>query len=140
LVDLEGGKPIPITPEGIAGGLISPDGRYVIRDVEVGSKFLAVCPVEGGPARPIPNLGPYFAAIRWSEDNSFVYGFFRNRVPTELYKVNLATGTKSLLQELQPESAGVVYISPVVVTPDGSRSAFTYRQVSSVLSVVSGLH
>jgi len=45
-----------------------------------------------------------------------------------------------LIQELQPETTvGVVTIAPVVVTRDGSRSAYSYYQVFSVLYLISGL-
>ncbi|MGA8214755.1 MAG: WD40 repeat domain-containing serine/threonine protein kinase [Candidatus Sulfotelmatobacter sp.] len=138
LVDLDGGKPIPITPEGITGGLISPDGQYIFR-ANAGA-VVAVYPIAGGAPRPIPNLEPDFVPIQWSEDNSSVYGYLPGQVPTKVYKVNLVTGEKILLQELQPETTvGVVAIAPVVVTRDGSRFAYSYYQVFSVLYLISGL-
>jgi hypothetical protein len=57
-----------------------------------------------------------------------------------VYKVNLVTGKKTLIRELQPTTTtGVVYIAPVVVARDGSRFAYSYYQVSSVLYLISGL-
>ena len=54
--------------------------------------------------------------------------------PTKVYKVNLVTGEKTLVQELQPDSTvGVVFISPVVMTRDASRFAYSYYQVSSLI-------
>ena len=102
LVDLDGGKPIPITPEGITGGLISPDGQYIFR-ANAGA-VVAVYPIAGGAPRPIPDLEPDFVPIQWSEDNSSVYGYLPGQVPTKVYKVNLVTGEKTLVQELQPET------------------------------------
>jgi hypothetical protein len=138
LVDLDGGRPVPITPEGIMGGLISPDGKYILRPNEAG--VVAVYPVASGEPRPIPNLEPGFIPLRWAEDNLSVYGYLPGGVPMKVYKVNLTTGKKSLIQELQPETnVGVVKIAPVVVNRDGSRSAFSYYQVLSVLYLISGL-
>jgi hypothetical protein len=138
LVDLDGGKPVPITPEGIAGGLVSPDGQYILRADAAG--VVAVYPITGGAPRPVPNLEPGFVPLQWSEDNSTVYGYRPGQGPTKVYKVNLRTGEKILVQELQPETAtGVVTIAPVVVTRDGSRSAYSYYQVFSVLYLISGL-
>ncbi|HZZ17279.1 MAG TPA: hypothetical protein VFE08_15120, partial [Candidatus Sulfotelmatobacter sp.] len=138
LVDLDGGRPVPITPEGIMGGLISPDGKYILRANE--AAVVAVYPIAGGEPRPIPNLEPGFTPLRWAEDNLSVYGYLPGRLPTKVYKVNLTTGKKSLIQELQPETnVGVVKIAPVVVNRDGSRSAFSYYQVLSVLYLISGL-
>jgi len=138
LVDLEGGKPVPITPEGITGGLISPDGQSILRGSDAGE--VAVYPTAGGGPRPIPDLQPGFVPVQWSADNSSVYGYLPGRVPTNVYKVNLATGQKTLVHELQPATtAGVVNIAPVVVTRDGSRFAYSYYQVLSGLYLISGL-
>ena len=138
LVDLDGGKPIPITPEGITGGLVSPDGQYILRANNDG--VVAVYPIAGGTARIIPKLEAGFVPVRWTEDNSSVYGYRPGQVPTDVYRVNLVTGEKALIQELQPEATvGVVTIAPVVVTRDGSRSAYSYYQVFSVLYLISGL-
>jgi eukaryotic-like serine/threonine-protein kinase len=138
LVDIDGGRPVPITPEGIAGGLVSPNGKYVIRADEAGIN--AIYPIGETHPHPVPNLEPGFTPIQWTEDNLSVYGFRPEEVPAKVYKVNVMTGQKTLLQELQPESdTGVVSIKPVVVTRDGSRLAYSYYQVFSVLYVVSGL-
>jgi Tol biopolymer transport system component len=139
LVDLDGGKPIPITPEGITSCLVSPDGQYILRASDAGTP-VAVYPIAGGAPHPIPDLEPDFSPVQWSEDDSAVYGFRRGQVPTKVYKVNLVTGKKTLIRELQPTTTtGVVYIAPVVVARDGSRFAYSYYQVSSVLYLISGL-
>ena len=137
LIDLNGGKPVAITPEGVTGGLVSPDGEFVLAN---NGSIVAVYPVAGGPPRPIPGLEEDLVPLRWSEDNRSVYGYTRGQLPTKVYKVNVATGAKSLYQELQPTTtAGVVTIAPVVVNRDGSRIAYSYYQVLSVLYLVSGL-
>jgi eukaryotic-like serine/threonine-protein kinase len=138
LVDLDGARPIPITPEGITEGLISPDGQYILRPDDASG--FAVYPTGGGAPQIIPNLERGFVPIQWSEDNSSVYGHFHGGVPTKVYKVNLLTGEKTVIQELEPETTvGVVNLYPVVMTRDGSRFAYSYYQVSSVLYVISGL-
>jgi len=138
LVNLDGGVPVPITPEGITGGLVSPDGRYVLRLDD--TAVLEVYPVAGGAPRPIPNLEAGFTPLQWSPDDSAIYGYGPGKVPIDVYKVKLATGEKTLIQQLQPETmAGVVAIAPVVITRDGSRSAYSYYQVFSVLYLISGL-
>jgi hypothetical protein len=138
LVDLDGAKPIPITPEGITGALISPDGKYVLRN---DGPAVEVYPTAGGTPHSISGLEPGFTPVQWSEDNSSVYGYIRGPVPARVYKVNVVTGQKTVIQELQPKtSIGVVYIAPVVVSRDGSRFAYSYYQVFSVLYLISGLH
>jgi hypothetical protein len=101
---------------------------------------VAVYPTDGGPPRHIPNLEEGFTPLRWSLDNASIYGYRPGQLPAKLYKVNVATGAKNLVQELQPENAtGVVLIAPVVVNRDASRFAYSYYQMFSVLYLVSGL-
>jgi eukaryotic-like serine/threonine-protein kinase len=137
LVDFEGGKPIPITPEGVTDGLISPDGQFIVRTSAAG---VGVYPTAGGAPRIVPNLESGFLPILWSEDNSAVYGYVRDQILAKVYKINLVTGEKTLIQELHPETAvGAVYVAPVVMTRDGSRFAYSFYQVSSQLYLISGL-
>ncbi len=77
LVDLEGGKPIPITPEGITGALISPDGKYILRN-DNGAATRSILPPEVHPV-PSPVSKPGFIPVQWSEDNSSVYGYIRGQ-------------------------------------------------------------
>ena len=137
LVDLEGGKAKPMTPEGVTGGLVSPDGQSILAN---DSGVVTVYSTSGLAPRRIPNLEAGFFPLQWSEDGSSVYGYHRGQVPTNVYKVNLVSGAKTIVQELHPDtSAGLVSIAPVVVTRDGSRFAYSYYQVFSVLYLVSGL-
>jgi len=81
LVDFEGGKPIPITPEGHATGLVSPDGRYILRSDNEAA--VEVYPIAGGSPRRIPDLEPDFIPLQWSGDNSAVYGYRPDQIPTK---------------------------------------------------------
>jgi hypothetical protein len=136
-VDLESGKLTPVTPEGVTGGLVSPDSRYIIAN---NGPVAAVYPIAGGPPHPIPGFEPGLIPVQWSEDDSALYGYLPGQIPLKVFKINLATGVKTLVQELQPETnAGLVMIAPVVVSHDGSRFAYSYYQVFSVLYVISGL-
>jgi serine/threonine protein kinase/Tol biopolymer transport system component len=137
LVDIDSGNMRPITPEGVKGGLISPDGQYMIaKDDNMPTMY----PIHGGPSHAVPGLEAGFVAVQWSEDNSSVYAYLSGQIPTKLYRINLTTGEKTFVQDLQPDkSAGLVNIAPVVVSRDGARFAFSYYQAFSVLYVVSGL-
>jgi len=137
LVNLDGGKPAPITPEGITGGLVSPDGEFILANDATG---VMVYPIAGGAPHPIPNLKPGLIPVQWTEDKSSIFGYRPGQIPTRVYSVNLLSGEQTIVRELEPEAtAGVVAIAPVVVSRDGSRFAFSYYQVFSVLYVISGL-
>jgi eukaryotic-like serine/threonine-protein kinase len=138
LLNIDGGDPVPITPEGITGGIVSPDGKYVVRADESG--VLALYPIPDGAPLPIPHLEAGFTPIQWTDDNSSIYIHRRGPPPTAIYKVNLATGQKTLVAELTPQTTtGVVSLSPIVVTRDASRFAYSYYEILSELVVISGL-
>jgi eukaryotic-like serine/threonine-protein kinase len=138
LVDLEGKKPIPITPEGTIGILPSPNGKYIFQRDKAGA--LAIYPTAGGEPHIIPDLEPRFYPVQWSEDNSFVYGYIPDHMPIKVYKVNVTTGAKILVEELQPETTtGAVTITSVCASRDGSHFAYSYYQVLSALYIISGL-
>jgi len=139
VLDLAGGKPKALTPEGILCGPSSPDNRFV-----VGLKSNAavgVFPVEGGPVRPIRGLPERFHPVQWSADSALLYGYRTGELPSKIYKVEIATGKQTVLQQLRPgEPAGVVIVAPVVVSRDGTRFVYSYNQALSVLYLISGLH
>jgi hypothetical protein len=60
--------------------------------------------------------------------------------PTSVYKVDLATGRKTLVLRLMPaDPSGVAYISGAVLSRDGKAYAYGYRRILSDLLVVEGL-
>jgi hypothetical protein len=139
LVDSAGGKPKAITPEGILCGPSSPDSQFVIGLQS--DSAVAIYPVEGGPTRLLPGLPEGFHPVQWSEDGRILYGYRVGELPSNIYKVEIATGKESFVQRLLPgEPAGVVVVAPVVVSRDGSRFLYSYNQTLSVLYIISGLH
>ncbi len=138
LLDLAGGKPKAVTPEGILCGPSSPDSRFV---VGVGpNSDLAIYSVGDGAPRRIPAFEGNFHPVQWSDDGSALYGYRVGELPSKIYKVEIATGRQTIVHELRPEvPAGVVTIAPVVVSGDGLRFAYSYNQTLSVLYLISGL-
>jgi hypothetical protein len=138
IVDLEGGKPRPVTPEGITGMAVSPDERYVLAANR--ATHVAIYPVGGGSPRTIPGLDSDFVPVQWSKDSSAVYGYRASEIPARVYRVDIATGKKTTVQELlMKEPAGVVTVAPVVIDSDASLFAYSYYQVLSSLYEVSGV-
>jgi hypothetical protein len=136
-VDIDTGKISPLTPEGVTGGLLSLDDKYILAN---NGPLVALYPIGGGASRSIPGIEPGFIPLQWAEDDSSFYGYRPGQIPTKVYKVNVVTGEQTLVQDLQPETnAGLVSIAPVILTHDASRFAYSYYQVFSVLYVISGL-
>jgi len=138
VLNLDGGKPRPVTPEGVPCQIISPDGRYIVG--ANATTQATIYPMDGGAPHPIPGLEPDFALVQWSEDGSALYGYRTGRVPTAVYRVNPSTGKKTRLQELLAAApAGVVNVAPLVMDREASRFVYSYYQVSSVLYMISDL-
>jgi serine/threonine protein kinase len=137
IVDLSSGQAKAVTPEGVLCGPDSPDGRSMIGKGPAGS---VIYPLEGGAPRLIPDLDARFNPVRWSNDGSALYGYYPGELPSKVYKVEIATGKETVIQELRPGApAGVVMVAPVMVSGDGTRIAYSYNQTLSVLYLISGL-
>ncbi|HKT88923.1 MAG TPA: protein kinase [Candidatus Sulfotelmatobacter sp.] len=138
LVDVSSGKAKAATPDGILCGAISPEGHSM-----VGAKSgqsIEIYPLDGGEPRPLPKLESNFVAVQWSLDGKFLYGYHSGEFPSDVYKVEIATGKESAIKRLKPGApAGIVLVAPVVVDRDGSRFAYSYQETLSVLYLVSGL-
>ncbi len=138
IVDLTEGKPRAITPEGVVGRLVSPDGRYVA-GLRAGTS-LVIYPVNGGEPRSVPGVDTDLTPAQWAEDGSALYVYRAGELPAKIYHVDIATGKRQLVREIMPTNpAGVVSIAPIVMTRDGSRYVYGYFQSFSVLYVISGL-
>jgi eukaryotic-like serine/threonine-protein kinase len=138
MLDLAGGKPKAVTPEGTVCGPSSPDDRLV---VGVGpNSAVAIYPIGGGSPRLVPGLEAGFLPVQWSSDGSFLYGYHTGELPSRIYRVAIDTGRQTMVQELRPGvPAGVVMVAPVQVSRDGTRFVYSYSQVMSVLYLISGL-
>jgi eukaryotic-like serine/threonine-protein kinase len=136
-VNLDGGKAVPITPEGVMGGYVSPDGKQMLA---YNGTIIALNAGSAGIPHPIPGIGRDFTPLQWSEDGTAIYGYRPGHVPSRVSKVDVATGREIFVQDLQPDTTtGLVLIAPLVTNRDATRFAFSYYQVFSVLYMVSGL-
>ena len=138
VLDLVGGKPKAVTPEGTTCGPSSPDGHFV---VGVGpNSAVAIYPIEDGSPRSVPELQAGFVPVQWSSNSSFLYGYRPGELPSKIYKVEISTGKQTMVQELRPQApAGVVTVSPVIASRDGTHFLYSYNQTLSVLYLISGL-
>ena len=138
--DLDGGKARPITPEGVVGTVVSPDGRLVA--ARGPDQKVALYPVEGGPAQPVEGFEPNDVLLRWSPDRRFVYAGSGNRrlLTARVYRIEVSTGRRELWKEFSlPDPTGVSGISCSAITPDGKTFVFSYGQQFSDLYIVDGL-
>ena len=61
-------------------------------------------------------------------------------MPARIFGLDLSTGVRTAVKSLMPsDPAGVIRISPVILTPDLKAYAYSYRRTLSDLYVVEGL-
>ena len=138
LLDIQGGAPRAITPEGTNGGLITPDGKYLL--AVDGKRQRWLYPIAGGEPNRL-NIVP--------EPNERVMGFsadgksllLRTRtIPVEVSRVDIATGRRESWKEIAPaDPAGVQSIPTLKFSADGKSYAYSIGRTLSDLYVVDGL-
>jgi eukaryotic-like serine/threonine-protein kinase len=135
--DLDGGKPLPLTPEGVVASHVSPDQKDAT--VVAGGK-LSLFPIRGGDTKLIANLEPGESVIRWSGDGRFLF-LRESDGPANLRinRLDVITGRRKLWKELKsPDSVGV-QIGQVVMTPDGYSYAYSFQRDISTLYLAQSL-
>ncbi len=139
LLESEGATPRPITPEGIAFRLvISPDGRSVIALDPTGQ--LMIYPVGEGDPRPVPGVVPGDVVFGWNDDGDTLMIGHRGDLPQRIHRLDLRTGQKIFWKEVMPaDPAGLLDVSFVLFSGDGSSYVYSYRRVLSTLYHVEGL-
>ena len=141
--DIEGGKPQPISPEGVITlpyqRSLSEDGRWAVAIGPDQKGYLF--PATGGDPRPIPGFTVGDAPIAWTAGARKLYMFRYGEFPAKVYLLDLESNQKKLVKELMPrDPAGVNIIFPVLVTPDGKTYVYGFRRILSDLYSVEGLN
>jgi Tol biopolymer transport system component len=134
--DLSGGAPKPLTAECLLATL-APDGRTLLLTLQDGSRQLSS--IDGGPSRPITALRPSDRQIAWSRDSQALYVQRGLEVPAIIDRIDLTTGTRTLVRELAPgnvSALSAIYVSDWV--EDGRWYAYNYTSLTSTLFLVTG--
>ena len=140
LIDLGTGNAKPITPEGIAGASLSPDGRSIAVTGPDGN--WGIWPLDGGGLHPIPGLDATYFVTGWSPDGTSVYVFSstqRENRP-KIYRTNIATGKKEFWKEFGAGlPTGASGAGRMLFSVDGKAYVYVYDQVLSEAYAVKGL-
>ena len=134
-VSLDGSPAQAVTPEGVDGGLVRPNGQVLGRRSD--GTFALYAP-DGSAAGTVAGLTARDLLIGWSDDGRLFTG--RPALPFELEKLDLQTGKRQPFKSLAPtDRAGVIQIdAPVTVTSDGRWYSYRYSQYLSTLFLLKG--
>jgi hypothetical protein len=132
-VDVAGGQPKAVLPEGMSPRTIAPDGRHALATTPDGTVVL----VDFASQRTQPVAITDATDIAgWSSDGQSLYVYGRT-LPSRLERVDLASGQRTLLRELgPPDRAGLMLLTGAALTPDATAYAYGYWRRFSKLFVV----
>lgn len=136
----ETSKPISgsnIWSSGSRSFVVSPDGRFVAGMSS--EEKVTVFPLDGSKPVAVPGTEKGEIPVQWLVDGAILV-YRPTAIPARLFRIDLATGVRTLWKEFNPaDPAGVYKVAPVVITQDGNAWAYNAMRVLSDLYVAEGL-
>jgi Tol biopolymer transport system component len=137
--DIAGASPIPVTPEGVMGTVLSPDGKLVLAWAEDQQKFFSY-PVEGGQPREVPGLSQEDQPVQWSADGRSIFFYRTENTGAKIYRLEISSGRRDLWKEIVPtDLAGFISVIRILMTRDGKAIIYCNRRLQSQLYLANGL-
>jgi eukaryotic-like serine/threonine-protein kinase len=134
--DIEGGAPVPLTPDGITGTRISPDDKYLLATGATGRQVLFALKVD--TTLEVKGLQKDEVVIRWSQESPWLYAY--DPPTSTLYKVDPFTGRRELLRKIVPsDPAGISSPPKVYLSADGKAYVYSFERYLSELYLVRNL-
>jgi hypothetical protein len=137
-IDPPGSTARRVTPEGISGSLVSPDGKWVLTTDAHRQRWLY--PITGGePQKLNLDIRPDETVLSFFDNGKSL--LLRTRaLPLEITRVDLATGKREPFKEINPaDPAGAQSIPSIKFSADGKSYAYSIGRQLSDLYVVDGL-
>jgi Tol biopolymer transport system component len=133
---LDGSAPRAISPENVAASQVTPDGRFILGRAP--DRRFYLYPAAGGAPVEVPVLKNGDVPTRFSADGRSLFVATFGKIPAMLYKVDLTTGARTDWREAMPaDPAGLINVGPILVTPDGATTVYSYTRLLSDLYIVS---
>jgi eukaryotic-like serine/threonine-protein kinase len=117
----------------------SPDGKFCVVGDGEGNHWLQA--LDGTAVHQINGIAPGELMINWHGDSNNLFVAHSDGSQVDVYSLNVSTGERKLWTRFSPpDSAATFGNSTILITPDGSRYAYTIRRVYSNLFLASGIH
>ncbi|MGD0215370.1 MAG: protein kinase [Terriglobales bacterium] len=140
LIDISSGDSKAITPEGLGGWQISPDGKSVA--VRGPDGKWGIWPIEEGALHPIPGMESGYTIVGWTPDSASLYAMRSQRAAKALQvsRVDIQSGKMEPWRAFGAETgAAGATIGVPHLSNDGTAYAYIYNRVLSEAYVVKGL-
>ena len=139
-----GGTVVAVTGEGVRAGVraVAPDNASILGQDSDGRFWLYPTQPGAGPRRAVPGFtaSENEQPIGWTGDGRALYVYQRFRLPAAVFRLDVATGARTLWKEIAPpDRAGVESIWSLDVTPDGRAYAYSFGRTLSDLYLAEGL-
>ena len=133
----DGGRLVPVTPDGTTGELISGDGKsFLARDRE---GHWWIYDADGGNQREVHGIAAEESPIAWLNDAA-VLVWEHGDLPARVYRVDIGSGKRQLWRTFTPSRpAGVLTVRRIFVTRDGKHYLYETRRMMTDLFVLQGL-
>jgi hypothetical protein len=137
-VMLDASKPVPVTEEGYAGAVLSPDGRTLVVNDPQGRTQLYDIPSR--KPRPLPGVLEGDKVLGWDESGSSLYMQSTRIFPVQIMRLEVISGRRQAWKTLSPADLSGIESHPYVkITPKGDAFAYNIKRVLSTLYVMEGL-
>jgi Tol biopolymer transport system component len=137
LRSVDGGKPRAVTPEGYQGGLVAPDGKWVVAGGPDRKTYLY--PLSGGEPTAIPGLDLEDSVDQVSLDGRFLFIHRGGELPAKVFRFDIATGQREPWRNLMPADAAGVNAIGVAPTRSGEGYVYSFNRTLSDLYLVDGV-
>jgi Tol biopolymer transport system component len=125
-----------VSNQEVTSAIFSPDCKSFIAVTKEGKPMLHS--ISGDHSHEVMGLQPGDALLRWEKSGNAIFvsdGSF----PTNVFKIDLSTGTRELWKHIAPaDPIGVVY-GVVILSPDGNHYAYRYRRILNHVYLATGL-
>ncbi len=136
-MDLDGGKPQTVGPPDFLGAAVSPDGKRIAGQHGDG---IAIFDLETQKLQEVLGVSPGERLHNWTEDGKALIVVSSNPREAQIYRVEVDTGKRKLLETIEPRDTAGSMISLRVVYAERSKTyAYTTTQVLGILYVAEGV-
>jgi hypothetical protein len=141
VMNLDGGQPRPITPEGFRLGAyphsMSPDGKRI---ATVTGGGIALVAIDGGQPQPVPGSESGEVPLRWAKDGQGLFVGRRGETACPVFRLDPLTGARTPWKAFSPSDvAGVTGVACPRISGDEQHYVFGYIRNLSDLFLVEHL-